>query len=333
VSPAELFLHPTWLALLVLAPMAWFVARGLSDARASRAFELMGPRARTLTPGVHRPGRRARRGLLVLGLAFALLALPQPVWGEGARNTEQRGVDILVCLDVSRSMLARDQSPDRLTAAKRAIADLTERARGDRFGLVAFAGDARLVAPLSQDAESFTDLVEQTDTLSVALGGTDLGAALTAALDALGAQSGEHEAVLLLTDGEDNEARGLAVAATCRERGITVHCVGFGSDRGSKIAVGGPGGDTFLRDRAGNEIVTKMDPASLRRIAEATGGAFARASASDTPLVDVYNDEIVPLASKAFEAERRRERENRFQWPLAAAFILWILALCAPTRR
>ena len=158
-------------------------------------------------------------------------------------------------------------------------------------------------------------------------------ATLETALDALAGQTGQHEVVVLLTDGEDMEERGLRVAQTCRDRGITVHCVGFGSVRGSKIAVRGKGGETFLRDRSGRDVVTVMDPAGLRRIAEATGGEFVDAGEGPGSLVGLYEDRILPMARKAFEDEERRERENRYQWPLVAAFLLWILELCVTERR
>ena len=276
--------------------------------------------------------RRVRRTLATLGLLCALVAVMQPAWGAAGRKLEPRGVDVLVVLDVSRSMLARDQSPDRLGAAKREILALADRAAGDRIGLVAFAGDARLVIPLTRDRESFADLLARTGPLTVERGGTNLGVALEAALGALVGKSGEHEVLLLLTDGEDHEGRGLRVAERCRERGITVHSVGFGSPLGSKIAIATDTGEAFLRDRAGNEVISALDPGSLARLATATGGVYAEAIGAQAPLVELYEERIVPMARKAFEDDPRRERENRFQWPLAAAFCLWILQLCLVER-
>ena len=318
------FLRGEWAWIVVAAPAAWLVLRLLDRRRAARAASLFGPRAAKLAPEPT-PGRtRVRRALFAAALLCALLAVLQPVWGDSVRKLEQRGVDVVVCLDVSRSMLARDVAPDRLRAARREVAALVDHARGDRFALIAFAGDARLVVPLTSDAESFTALLGGADPLTIARGVTDLGAALDVALAALGGATGDHETILLLTDGADEEGRGLRAAERCRDRNVTVHCAGFGTARGSKIAIAGEGGETFLRDRSGREVVSALEPASLRRIAETTGGAYTDGGATPGALVRLYDDEIAKVARKAFEEAERRERPNRYQWPLALAFGLWI---------
>jgi Ca-activated chloride channel family protein len=180
--------------------------------------------------------------------------------------------------------------------------------------------------PLTRDRESFRRMLDAVDPLTVGRGGTDLGVALTTAVDALEGAAGDHEVVLLLTDGEDHEGRGARVAETLRDRGVTVHAVGFGSPRGAKIAVGGPDGETYLRDRAGRDVVTAMDRTGLRRIADRTGGTFVEAGGEDA-LVDLWRDRIAPIAGKRHDEERRRERENRFSWLLLPAFLLLLVRL------
>ncbi len=324
-------LRPDALPLLLLAPLLGVLLWRLDRARARRLARVVGPRALALADLSGRR-RRVQRALFATALLLALLAMLQPVWGETTREVEQKGVDILVCLDVSQSMMARDLAPSRLARARREIAALAERAVGDRLGLVVFAGDARLAVPLTRDRESFRELVGLADPLSVERGGTDLGAALAKALEALQGQTGEHEVVLLLTDGEDHEGRGLRVARECRTRNVTVHGVGFGSALGAKIPIAGENGEVFLRDRAGADVVSKMDAATLRRIAEATGGDFVDAHARSGVLPELYEQRILPMARKAFEREELRARENRFQWPLLAAFLLWILIPCLGDR-
>ncbi len=336
MNPLELVARPEALPLLAVAPLAWWALRELDRSRERHLRETIGPRVAALAPHWAPSRRRVRRALVAAGLLLAALAVAKPVWGDTAQSVEQRGVDIVVCLDVSRSMLARDQAPTRLAAAQREIRTLAERTRGDRLALVVFAGEARVAVPLTQDAESFAQLASRADTVSVGRGGTDLGAALEAALRALAGTTGEHETVLLLTDGEDHAERGLRVAERARERGIAVHCVGFGSALGSKIAVsadGGAGGETFVRDAEGREVVSAMDPASLRRVADATGGAFVEAMDRPRALVELYDERIAPMARKAFEADEQRDRQDRFQWPLGAAFALWVLELALSDRR
>lgn len=333
MSPRDLFAWPEALPILVLVPLAWLLLRFLDHSRSKRLERELGPRAPRLAAELSEGRRRMKRRLILTGFLLILISMLQPMWGEGLRKIKQRGIDILVCLDVSRSMLARDLTPSRLKRAQHEIRTLAERVQGDRLGLVVFAGEARLNVPLTQDMHSFADLVDLACPLSVRRGGTDLGAALETAIEALDGQNEDDKAVLLLTDGEDLEQRGLSVAEKCRDRKITVHCVGFGSARGSKITVEEEGGEVFLRDRSGNEIVSAMDSSSLRRIAETTGGDFVDAGARPMPLLKLYEKRILGKAGKSLDVRGSRERKNRFQWPLLAAFMLLVLKLCMTDRK
>ncbi len=329
----DLLALPELLPLLLLAPLLWLLLAAMDRARQAAMRRTLGPRQDALTERLSLRRRRRRRALSATALGMALLAVLQPVWGESIQRVEQRGIDVLLCLDVSRSMLARDLEPDRLRAAQAQIAQLVERARGDRIGLVAFAGTALLRVPLTRDGASLVQMAALTDPLTVERGGTDLGAALDEALRALGEGAGRHEAIVLLTDGEDHEQRGLRTAERCRARGVTVHCIGFGSPLGGRIPVAGAGGETFLRDDSGAEVISTMDPVSLGRIAEVTGGEFVDASTRPAALVEVYQRRVLPMAQKAFAADARRLRENRFQWPLLLAVLLWALELGITDRR
>ena len=329
----DLFAWPEMLPTLLLVPVVWLLLRRVDRVRAERLAQLVGPRAQNLTREFSPRRRRVRRWLVTSGFGLALISMIQPQWSTEERQVQQRGIDLIVCLDVSRSMLARDLRPTRLARAQREIRALTGRARGDRMALVAFAGEARLTVPLTQDLATFADLVDGTDPLSVGRGGTDLGAALETALAALQGRSGASQAVLLITDGEDLEQRGLAVARTLADRGITVHCVGIGSAVGSKIVVDEGPGETFLRDRSGREVVSVMDMTGLIGIAEATGGGFINARSAPQPLLELYQDHIRPMAEITVGDGEQSQRKNRFQWPLLAAFLLWMMELCTTDRR
>ena len=319
------FAWPEGLPILLLAPCIWFVLRALDARRERRVSAMLGKRRDKLTAGYRAGRRRFRRWCAISGAFFMLLALLQPLWGTGTREVEQRGVDVLICLDVSRSMLARDLSPDRLGRARQEIRKLAEHARGDRLGLVVFAGEARLAAPLTRDLDSLLELLDLADPTSVTRGGTDLAAALDLSAAALKGSRGEHEAVVLMSDGEDHEARGRRAAEVLSSQGITVHCIGLGSAHGSKIPVPGADGEEWLRDGSGAEVVTALVPTDLKSIAEVTGGDYLDATESAQPLLDLYDRRILPMARKAFETEERRSRKNRFQWPLLLAFLLWLL--------
>jgi Ca-activated chloride channel family protein len=333
VSLRELLVFPEALPILLAVPILWLLLRLLDRYRTQGLVRGAGPRAHILAADLCQSRRSWRRWLATLALLLALIALLQPLWGEGLRKIKQRGVDILVCLDVSRSMQAKDLPPSRLERARHEVRTLAEQVQGDRMGLVVFAGDARLTVPLTQDMRSFADLVDSTGPLSVGKGGTDLGAALEVALKTLEGQTGDHEVVLLLTDGEDHAQQGLRIAEQCRENNIRIHCVGFGSTRGSKIAVEDESGEAFLRDTSGEEVVSAMDAAGLRRIAEATQGTFMDADARPLPLLKLYEKEILPMARKSFEARGSLARKNRFQWPLLIAFLLWVLNLGLTDRK
>ncbi len=282
------------LPLLLLAPAAWLLFARTDRARARKLERALGPRF---------PVGRRRFALVTAGVLLGLVAILGPAWG--AAEGDVQGADLVVCLDVSRSMLARDVTPDRLTRAKAEIKALAAGAKGDRLSLVVFAGEARAIVPLTEDMASFAELVNLADPTSVGRGGTDLGAALEAALEVL---QGRPGGVILVTDGEDLGGRGLAAAKSLGERGNAVHCVGLGTELGSKITTE----SGFLRDRSGEDVVSALDAAGLRAIADATGGTFGAQ---------------VPELSVTRRTGRSERRENRYQWPLAFALLLWLLDL------
>ena len=332
MSPADLFLRPWGLPVLLAAPLLWWALRGFEGRRARQVAAFVGPRHRALTRGV-RPRRRAARHLFfALGLLFGVAAALHPVFGAPSRARSWEGVDLVLCLDVSRSMLARDVAPDRLARAREEIHALARRAERDRLALVVFAGEARVVAPLTRDGASVAALADLADPTSVVRGGTDLGAALETALALLEAGAGSARAVVLLTDGEDHEERGLAAARRCRERGVAVHAVGLGTGLGGKIALEGGVSGAFVKDAAGAEVVTTLDETSLRRVTQAAGGAFVPVGSSAQPLVGLYEREVLPQARAAEDRAGRLEREDRFQWPLFVAVLCWLLDLALAER-
>jgi Ca-activated chloride channel family protein len=304
-------------ALLALAPLLWAALLVLDRARARRLDRLLGGRA-PARGGARRARRRgAGRALaatgLLLALAAALDAAPAAVGGGAG------GPDVVLCLDVSRSMLATDLAPDRLGRARGEIRALAEHAKGDRIGLVVFAGEARPLVPLTRDLRSLAEMALAADPLSVKKGGTDLGAALDAALALLGDR--RPAAIVLVTDGEDLGGSGLEAARRCALRGVAVHCLGLGTALGGKIAEGG----AFLKDRSGAEVVSALDPAGLRRIAEAAGGAFVE----NGSLSRLWDAEIAAPERPAGDAGDGGD----YRWPLSLAVLLWLVDLSLGERR
>jgi len=323
------FLRPElgWtLAAALVALLAGLWAR----ARARRELSAwVGERhAARFVPG-HSPARATARVVLAgVGLALLALALLGPVVGHTFRPVSRRGLDLVVCLDTSRSMLAQDLRPSRLERAKREIVGLLDRMAGDRVALVAFSGEARDVSPLTRDRVTLESLLGFVSSEDNQEGGTDLAAAIARGLDLLDGKSGASEAIVLLTDGEDLAGQGLALAEQARERGIRIFVLGVGTVEGGKIPiVDASGKQSFRVDEQGQEVVTKLDRASLVELARRTGGEFLAADESATPLEDLYRARITRLEGREITSGERRVPYDRFQWPLAAGLACWFVAL------
>jgi len=320
---SELTWARPWLwPFLLLLPVLWLALWGaLRHARAGIAAY-----GATLRERVPRPGGRA--SLLTALAALLLLSFMNPQLGTEQVRVERKGLDVIFCLDTSRSMLARDAEPTRLGRAKRDIQTMLPLlVGGDRVGLVAFAGEARLVVPLTHDADSFRYLAEQVDTETVHKGGSDLAAALRKALDL--AEDGEEATtvILLLTDGEDLTGAGRQAAEEVASRGITLHAIGYGSTRGSKITIVQDEGEAFLKSSAGDEVVSVLDADGLRRMAETAGGEFLRADVMPLPLVELKHKRIDPMLKRSYDAGEDEVRKTRFQWVLLPGVLLLLLEI------
>lgn len=265
-------------------------------------------------------GRSLRLSLVALlgGLCWL-----DPRYGEETVPVERRGLDLIFCLDTSRSMLAADMEPSRLARARQDIQSVTaELQRGDRAGLVIFAGEARVWVPLTHDLESFAQLLGEVDTTLVPKGGTDLAAALRKAKDLVLPDASSTTAVVLLTDGEDLAGAGQQAARELASSGITVHALGYGTKIGGKITIEENGKQSFLRDRQGEEVVSRLDAAGLREVAEASGGEFVRADAMPLPLRELYRKRLLPMQKRAFEAGEDKVRIPRYQWLLLPMLLM-----------
>ena len=265
-----------------------------------------------------------------LSILFALgfVCWLDPRWGDEAVSVERRGLDMIFCLDTSRSLLGSDMAPTRL---QRAINDihsvLPALEGGDRAGLIVFAGEARLWIPLTHDITSFAGLLDEVDTEVVKTGGTDLSKALRKALEISDTKDLATTVVLLMTDGEDLAGAGQQAATELKEQGLTVYSIGYGSAMGSKITVMQGDKEQFLRDRQGNEVVSRMDPESLRKLAAVTGGEFVRAEAMVLPLVELHQKRLVPMQKRAYDAGEESGKQAQYQWVLLPLVILLLLEI------
>lgn len=262
-----------------------------------------------------------------LAVFFLLLvaALCRPQWGETSVQQELRGLDIIVALDTSRSMLADDVLPSRLGAAKQAISALAGRLQGDRIGLAAFAGSAFLVCPLTSDYSAFRQVLDETGSDTIPKGGTDLSSIHKEALNGFSGTAVRSRLLIIVSDGEDHGGAAAAAAAQIRENGIVVCSVTAGSAAGGIIPL--PGGD-FLRDRSGNIVRSRANSETL----ELFSPRNVRLEPSGDSLVRLY-EQVRPQLLQSTVKNGRRSLSERFQLPLAAALALLLLETLICGRR
>lgn len=278
-------------------------------------------------------GRRLLRlGLMLVALVAGTLALTRPqTAGElESVSTAQVSADLMVVLDVSRSMLAEDAAPSRLKRAKAELNDLLGRLKGHRVGLVAFAGRAQVLCPLTPDYGFFRVVLERTDTRSVGRGGTRIGDGLRTAKAAFGAPGGgAARLVLLITDGEDQDSYAVEVAKELHKDGIRVVAIGFGDERGSEITLTDPntGARSFLVDRDGQLVRSRLDGKTLREIALATEGAYIPAGVAALDLDSIIKEHIQPLVRERKEATVRSVPKEHYPWLILLALSALVVAV------
>jgi len=319
---------PNWWPVLLLLPA--FLAFGYWWARGNyqRIHLELGRRENTLC-GVRSYARtRAVLGALAaIAIALALLRPVQP--GREA----QLAPDVVLCIDVSRSMAAGDGAPTRFAAMQEQVRSLLERGVGSRYAMLAFAGDVQVIAPLTPDRESIRWLLEELAPGAIATGvaGTNLGAAIEAGAERL-RRCGTQGEIVLLTDGEDFAGSAVVAAEAAEQNGHRVHCIGYGSSAGSKIVVEQDGEQTFLQDGAGRDVVTCLNVESLATTAAAGSGSFCN-DQSPTALFDLWRDTLVPFAAKRQLKAADTDVVQQFTWPLLAGLLLMMLRMCLPERQ
>ena len=277
--------------------------------------------------------RRFFKGLFLLSaLALMLFALAGPRWGSHYQEVSQKGVDIMILVDVSPSMRVEDIKPDRLERARREILDFLTVVQGDRVGLVAFSGAAFVQCPLTLDYAALDMFLGQLEPDLIPVPGTDLGAAIEMGLSSFDFKAETDKVILLITDGEDNEGKGLDAAREAAEKGVKVFVFGMGETSGGPIpASDGKGG--FKKDKEGKLILSRLEEESLRRIASATGGTYARSVAGDLDLDILYFDGIKSRTeAQALKSGKIKVYEERFPIFLLAAFVFLVLENLLPER-
>ena len=319
------FGSPGWLwALLLLAPLLWFFVDA-ARRRESLLARIVAPRLQQQLTGQVSPLKRnLRTGLLLGAVALSILGLARPQLGYRELEIKSKGRDVIIAIDTSRSMLSTDTAPTRLGRAKLIAQDLLGYLKGDRVGLIAFAGNAFLQAPLTLDKGAVLTSLEDLDTNTIPKGGTDIASAIRMAMAAFGKGEGMNRALVLMTDGEDLEASGVEAAKEAAAAGIRIFTIGFGSASGSLIPIRNENGrNDFVRDESGKPITSKLDAARLTEIAKETGG-FYQAFGQDAAKA-IYEKGIVPMEEQESGTLSSRKPIERYAWPVTAALLMLAL--------
>ncbi len=309
-----------WLILILPALVVFLRAAGRKK-RKTEALFADSPLWERIRQGVSDSRRKIRDPLLVAVTGLLVFALLQPRWGYDWQDITRRGIDLVVVVDTSRSMLADDVPPSRLARARRILEDLARRGRGDRLGLVAFAGSAFTICPLTLDRGAFRMFVNDLSTETIPRGGTNIAAGIRRAIETFETEDDSHRAILLISDGENLEGDYRAAAREAKERGITIFAIGIGTPQGSPIRVETSEGMTYIRDRDDNIVVSRLDETTLQEIALMTGGAYHREDGG-RELDAIYRDRIARMDDRELEETRRRIYRHRYQLPLALAVFL-----------
>jgi len=327
------FEHPNLLWLLLVLPPALALFFWWSE-RTRQKLLTQFVEARllaTLTAGISPARRKFRFSLIVAAVALLLIALVRPQYGYDKEEVRQNGLDIVVAVDTSKSMLATDIPPSRLGRAKLAALELMQTAKADRLGLVAFAGEAFLACPMTIDDTAFQQSVQALDVNSIPQGGTALAEAINTALAAF-KENGNHKALVLFTDGEDNDEGALAAAQNAAKEGLKIFTIGIGSADGTLVQIpDGNGGSDYIRDEKGQVVKTKLNESLLQQIASATGGFYLPLRGADT-INTLYERGLAPLPKSEGAEKLVRRYHEQFQWPLALALSLLFVEFILPER-
>jgi len=316
------YVHLFWLVPLLILFYLW------AFRRKRRALEVFAEAhlVPSITATVSFFRQKIKAFLTVLAVVFLILAIIGPKWGFRWQEAKRRGIDIMVCLDTSKSMLTEDVKPNRLARAKLAVKDLLNLLTGDRIGLIAFAGTAFVQCPLTLDYGAFSLSLDRIDTNIIPRGGTNLASAITTAMEAFGTKGKKHKALIIITDGESHEGAPEESAKKTAEAGIKIFCVGIGTKEGELITIiDEQGNRTFLKDRQGQVVKSKLDEVTLQKVALATGGSYVRASGAEFGLDIIYKEKIAKMEKKELESKLQKRYEERFQIPLIIAFLLIVM--------
>ncbi len=319
------FANPDFLYLLLLLPVLvilWI----LNEVRRRRALQRLGDSelVRRLMPEMSKTRPVVKFMILLIAVTASIILLARPQFGSKLEEVKKKGVEVIIALDVSNSMLAEDIQPDRLTRAKQALTRLIDNLENDKIGLIVFAGDAYTQIPITTDYISAKMFLSSIRPDMVPKQGTAIGAAINLGIRSFSPGEGKSKAMIIITDGENHEDDPVTAASDAAAKGIVIHTIGIGSIEGVPIPLTVNGRRDYLKDNDGNTVITKLDEDILKKIAVTTGGNYVRASNSNIGLDQVYG-EIKKMKSQDLESTMYTEYNDQFQ-VFSAIALLFLLA-------
>ncbi len=329
------FSDPGWLpvGLLACLVLIWMWHRHDARRHAALAHFVSAHLRRRLTRSVSVARRRAQRGLYLAAVASLFVALAGPLVGYRWEQISRRGNEVVFAIDTSRSMSTPDVKPDRLTRAKLAIDDFASHLQGDAAGIVAFAGRAFLVCPITLDYGAFHESLSAIDTNTISRGGTNISRAIEEAQAALRRRPGSDKILILVTDGEDLEGSALSAAQAAHQDGLKIYTVGVGTAAGDLIPIPPDQGGGFVKDDSGAFVKSHLDEATLKAIAAATGGIYVPLGAQGEGMETIFRAVFGSIAKHDLAYRQRKIYIDRYQWPLAGALGLLLASMLIGTRR
>jgi len=330
------FEQPLWLLVGVIAGAAllWRYRR-FDRQQAALLTKFIASRLKEQLTQSFSPRRRMiKRGLFLAATMCLFIALARPQAGFRWEETQRKGLEILFAVDTSKSMLAQDVKPNRLTRAKLAVEDLLGKLHGDGVGLIAFAGSSFLQCPITLDYDAFRDSLAALDTGVIPKGGTDVAAAIREAQAAFKTRPASDRILILLTDGEDLEGEAITAARSAAGEGVKIFAVGVGSAKGELVPVpSGNGGTEFMKDENGQFVKSHLDEHTLKQIAGVTGGMYQPLGQQSQGLTAIYDQGLKAFTRHELTSRQHKVYLERFQWPLLAALGLLVAEFLVSTRR
>lgn len=324
------FAHPEYLYLLLILPVLFLFYIYIARAR-KRAIRKYGSPVllSALMPEASPKRRRLKYFILFVVITLVIFIIAGPQFGSKLETVKRQGIEVMICLDVSNSMLAQDITPNRLEKAKQMLSRLTDDLNNDKIGLIVFAGDAFTQIPITSDYISAKMFLSSINPSMVSTQGTAIGSAISLAMRSFTPDENSSKTIVLITDGENHEGDAVQAAASAAEKGVKVNIVGIGVTKGTPIPLGN---NDYMKDNAGNVVITQLNEEMCREIAQAGQGLYVRADNTNTAL-KVLQNELGKMSKSEVESQVYSEYDEQFPTLAWIAFVLLVAEFLTSERK